>query len=148
MRPLKEIRSGDGAADVVDAGKRCAFFRRREDDDEFVGAAAVNVGVGFQLADLFCDHDDDFVDPGLFENLSQVLVVVDTDDAQAVFKGSEARARMKELLLSSPVTDVFARGIEKRMDDAAENRQRGGEKEEGKRRRFVGKVKPSMTLTV
>ena len=27
------------------------------------------------------------------------------------------------------------------MDDAAENRQRGGEKEEGKRRRTVGKVK-------
>ena len=50
-----------------------------------MGPAAVNVGVGFQLADLFCDHDDDFVDPGLFENLSQVLVVVDTDDAQAVF---------------------------------------------------------------
>lgn len=61
------------------------FSAAGKDNDESSAPAAVNVGVGFQLADLFCDHDDDFVDPGLFENLSQVLVVVDTDDAQAVF---------------------------------------------------------------
>lgn len=68
---------------------KLSFYLRFENDNKFVFGIAINRIFGFSVLQAHGNHAGEGVDAAASENLAQVVVIVNADDAETVFQRKE-----------------------------------------------------------